>query len=338
MTHPATPPLLSLCIPTFNRGRYLSRDRTVLRRGGVFGCQFAAAQRGRGLHRQHRQLAGSTRRTAMNRATVVGADGFIGRRLLAHLRQLGWDCRAPARDDCDFIRAGDLGTVFYCAGLTADFARRPHDTVHADVGLLNDVLAQADFDALVYLSSTRLYDGTPRIRRRRGRRGHTAFARPGAAAPSLRPLEGARRVALPPGERRPRPDRPACLRLHRRDDDADGFLGRLLARLRAPDRGPMLDVDSSAEAARDYVHVDDVLDALVAIASRGTRPLYNVAGGINVANRQLFARLGDLAGCELRALRHGLVPCPGPDLDRAHAQRVRLAAPSPARTAAGAPR
>ena len=37
MTHPATPPLLSLCIPTFNRGGYLaSRDRTVLRRGCVF--------------------------------------------------------------------------------------------------------------------------------------------------------------------------------------------------------------------------------------------------------------------------------------------------------------
>ena len=39
MTHPATPPLLSLCIPTFNRGRYLaSLDGTVLRRGCVIGA------------------------------------------------------------------------------------------------------------------------------------------------------------------------------------------------------------------------------------------------------------------------------------------------------------
>ena len=38
MTHPATP-VLSLCIPTFNRGRYLaSLDGTVLRRGCTFGA------------------------------------------------------------------------------------------------------------------------------------------------------------------------------------------------------------------------------------------------------------------------------------------------------------
>jgi len=39
MTHPAPSPLLSLCIPTFNRGRYLaSLDGTVLRRGCTFGA------------------------------------------------------------------------------------------------------------------------------------------------------------------------------------------------------------------------------------------------------------------------------------------------------------
>ena len=38
---------------------------------------------------------------------------------LTHLRGLGWDCSAPARDDQRFVD-GRLGTVFYCAGLTAD--------------------------------------------------------------------------------------------------------------------------------------------------------------------------------------------------------------------------
>ena len=248
----------------------------------------------------------------MNRATVIGADGFIGQRLLAHLRQLGWDCRAPARDDCNFICAGDLGTVFYCAGLTADFARRPHDMVHAHVSLLNDVLALSDFDALVYLSSTRLYDGRP------GFAGaevdeDTPLTLDPAQPRHLYDLSKALGESLcrQVSGGRARIARLACVYTGT-DDDADGFLDTLLARLRAPDRGPMLNVDSPAEAERDYVHIDDVLDALVAIASRGTRPLYNVAGGINVANRQLFARLGDLAGCELRALRDGLVPSPAP--------------------------
>jgi len=248
----------------------------------------------------------------MNRATVIGADGFIGQRLLAHLRQLGWDCGAPARDDCNFICAGDLGTVFYCAGLTADFARRPHDMVHAHVSLLSDVLALSDFDALVYLSSTRLYDGRP------GFAGaevdeDTPLTLDPAQPRHLYDLSKALGESLcrQASGGRARIARLACVYTGT-DDDADGFLDTLLARLRAPDRGPMLNVDSPAEAERDYVHIDDVLDALVAIASRGTRPLYNVAGGINVANRQLFARLGDLAGCELRALRDGPVPSPAP--------------------------
>ena len=71
------------------------------------------------------------------RATVVGAAGFIGSRLMSHLRGLEWDCSAPSRDDQGFVD-GRLGTVFYCAGLTADFADRPHDTVRAHTGLLNE--------------------------------------------------------------------------------------------------------------------------------------------------------------------------------------------------------
>ena len=171
---------------------------------------------------------------------------------------------------------------------------------------------EADFDALVYLSSTRLYDGSP------GFAGgevdeDTPLALDPAQPRHLFDLSKALGESLcrQASGGRARIARLSCV-YSGGDDDADGFLGTLLARLRAPDRGPLLDVDSSAEAARDYVHVDDVLEALIAIASRGTRPLYNVAGGVNVANRQLFARLGELAGCELRALRDGPVPCPAP--------------------------
>ncbi len=249
--------------------------------------------------------------TTTARATVIGAGGFIGRRLVAHLRREGWDCFAPARDVRGFP-GDDLGTVFYCAGLTADYARRPHDTVRAHATLLNEVLAEGDYDALVYLSSTRLYDGRP------------GFA--GASVDEDTPL------ALDPSQPRHLFDLSKALgeslcrqasggraRIARlscvysgAEDDADGFLGTLLSRVRAADRGAVLEIDSSAEAARDYVHVDDAVEALVAIATHGTRPLYNVAAGVDVANSELFARLGELAGCELRALRGEPVPCPAP--------------------------
>lgn len=246
----------------------------------------------------------------MTLATVIGAGGFIGRRLAAHLREHGWDCRAPDRGSKDFMLR-PLGTVFYCAGLTADFARRPHDTVRAHVELLNDVLEHGAFDSLVYLSSTRLYDG------RLGSDGavvdeDTPLALDPAQPRHLFDLSKALGESLCRQDSfgRARIARIACV-YSGGADDVDGFLGTLLARLRAPDRGPVLEVDSSADAARDYVHVDDVVEALVAIASRGTRPLYNVAGGVNVSNRELFSRLGALAGCELRARRDGPMPAAG---------------------------
>jgi hypothetical protein len=74
--------------------------------------------------------------------------------------------------------------------------------------------------------------------------------------------------------------------------------------------------------------VDDVVTALVAIATRGTQPLYNVAGGINVGNAQLFARLGELSGRELRALRADR-PTPPPVSRSSGCGRIRLAAAGP---------
>ena len=37
-----------------------------------------------------------------------------------------WDVYAPAKGDPELLER-DLGTVFYCAGLTADYDRRPFD-------------------------------------------------------------------------------------------------------------------------------------------------------------------------------------------------------------------
>ena len=82
--------------------------------------------------------------------TVLGASGYIGSRLVAHLRAQGHTVWAPARGDAE-VFTRPLGHVMYCVGLTADFRTRPFDTVDAHVGLLAEVLRRAQFDSLLYL-------------------------------------------------------------------------------------------------------------------------------------------------------------------------------------------
>jgi len=90
-------------------------------------------------------------------ATIIGASGFVGRRLQARLTSEGWDVFAPDKGDTSLF-GRDMGVVFYCAGLTADYDRRPFDTVEAHATLVSALARAGRFEQLIYLSSTRLYD------------------------------------------------------------------------------------------------------------------------------------------------------------------------------------
>ena len=93
------------------------------------------------------------------------------------------------------------------------------------------------------------------------------------------------------------------------DYDADGVCSTALL-VRAL-RGLGADVDwYLPDRASDGYGLGEA--TVASLATRGTRPLYNVASGTNIANRELFTRLGKLAGCELRGVRAGPVPCPAP--------------------------
>ena len=238
--------------------------------------------------------------TSERHATLIGGNGYIGRHLEARLRNEGWSCWVPQRDDPQLWRR-ELGHVFYCAGLTADFSVRPFDTVEAHTSLLNRVLRETQFESLVYLSSTRLYDSLGDI--------DATEALPLALAPDnprhLYDLSKALGESLchVAGRGRARVARLSCV--WGEPPDAQGFLPALMQRVivnrkapGAPAR-PRVSIDSSPHLARDYVHIDDVLDALVALATRAESVVYNVASGHNLSNAQLFERLTAASGCEL---------------------------------------
>ena len=91
------------------------------------------------------------------KATVIGAHGFIGRHLVMEFKRRGWACRPLGRVSREELGEDHLGHVVYCAGVTSDFLARPWDTVTAHVAGIREVVEYANYNSLLYLSSTRVY-------------------------------------------------------------------------------------------------------------------------------------------------------------------------------------
>jgi nucleoside-diphosphate-sugar epimerase len=150
------------------------------------------------------------------------------------------------------------------------------------------VLRAGRFERIVYLSSTRLYDGLPK-------------ADVDEAEPLVFDPADPRRVydlskalgenlIITRADGRGRVARLA--NVYDWTDGAPGFLSEWLIRARS-ERD--LALDSSPAVARDYIHLDDVVAALIALAAAPEPAIVNVASGDRVANRQIaevFAEAG----------------------------------------------
>lgn len=239
--------------------------------------------------------------------TVLGAGGFVGRRLAASLRAAGHRVYTPARGDAGLFER-PLGRLVYCAGLTADYAARPFDTVQAHVGLLARVLQEASFEHIVYLSSTRLYDSL-------GEHGGAPVTED--AALLLDPRQGRHLYDLSKalGENlclNASAGRGAVARLSCVYDWTAGAPGFLSEWLQRAGREKDLCIDSASGIVRDYIHLDDVIAALAAMAARRSAGIVNVASGEQVSNAELaevFQRHGWSVRLARDSARERRAPC-----------------------------
>jgi UDP-glucose 4-epimerase len=217
----------------------------------------------------------------MTNYTIIGAGGFVGRHVLARLRAEGIQPFCPVRDDPG-LWDRDLGRIFYCAGLTGDYRSRPFATVEAHVALLARLLEQARFERIVYLSSTRLY-------------GNQAGAKGLENLPIQVDSGNAEHIyelSKLLGEN---------LALHRSDgrgmvarlsyvfgwdEGAEGFLSDWLLAARTKRD---LTFDSSPGFARDYIHVEDVAEALKLMLDSPATGIVNVARGETIDNASIGA-------------------------------------------------
>lgn len=228
----------------------------------------------------------------MSLFTIFGGRGFIGRHIANALKNADQPVMLPNRGD-DPAGLGKLGHVIYCIGLTADFRERPHDTMEAHVAYLSKILQSADFESLLYLSSTRIYDGA-----RRGSEEMMLSVDPWSPNDlyNLSKLSGEALCLNHPNPR----VRVARLSnvygpaMFSPGDKNQNFLGSIVHDAVVQGR---IVLQTSAGSSKDYIHISDVVRALAMIAIDGEERLYNVASGTAVSHEQLLDRLSEITGC-----------------------------------------
>jgi nucleoside-diphosphate-sugar epimerase len=225
--------------------------------------------------------------------TILGASGFVGRHLLARLRADGVPCDAPTRDAADIFER-PLGHVIYAIGLTSDFRSRPLDTVEAHVCLLRHLIAAGNFDSLTYLSSTRVYAGST----------DTRELAPLAVNPNdpgdlynLSKLMG-ESLCLHGGHPLARVARLSNIVGLR--DSPDSFIDQLL------DEGARtgaITLHTALSSRKDYLHIEDAVTQILAIARSDATGIFNVAHGTGVDN-------GTIAECLAAAFGYRVTVAP----------------------------
>lgn len=210
--------------------------------------------------------------------TVVGAGGFIGTALADRLQANGHTVERVGRGADLFSRP--LGHLIYAAGITADFRRKPAETVDAHVNLLLSILRHSDFNSLLYLSSTRVY--------RRSKCGEES------ALLSCIPEdpEDLYNLSKALGESlclsNPRSD----IRVVRLANVIGGgstspsFFAMLLDEAQIY---KCLRIESAPNSAKDYITLQDVLMVLPEIAIHGRERVYNLASGVMISNAEIAA-------------------------------------------------
>jgi len=211
--------------------------------------------------------------------TIFGASGFIGSHLVAYLEAQGHEVYSVPREVQHIPRDKDLGAIIYCVGLTADYRGKPYQTVEAHVSLLSYILQNLNYSSLLYLSSTRVYQGS-----KEGKENSDVTVNSSHLGDiyNLSKLLG-ESICLNTTHKIVRVARLSNVfgkGMHR-----DNFLWDIT---RHAASNQQIHLRTSIQSEKDYISVGEAVPLLQQISTNGIHKIYNVATGVNTSTKQII--------------------------------------------------
>lgn len=220
--------------------------------------------------------------------TVIGSNGFIGSHVVKYLSNAGNSVNCIDRNTIEQIE--DLGHAIYCIGVTADFRKKPFETVDAHICVLSKILQQAHFESFTYLSSTRIYR-------------HCQSTKEDSELTIIpHELESLYDISKVMGEN-------LCINSGKKnvkivrlsnvvgvDRSAGNFLSEVILK---GIREGAVEFNGSPESSKDYVDINDVCRVLKLVATEGKYLCYNLASGLSLRNIEIATILEKNIGCKI---------------------------------------
>ena len=221
--------------------------------------------------------------------TIFGGHGFIGSHMCRCLEKDGLHYQVVGRQDS--LPVGNLGNVYYCAGVTADFRSRPFDTISGHVSTLSNVLENGEYTSFIYLSSARIY------------RHAQVTTEEGSFLIDPCDPENLVDISKLAGEA-------LCLSMNDKnirivrlsnvfgnDFFSKMFLTEIIGSALVKKE---IYLRAALNSSKDFVDVESAVNVIRRISKNGKHRLYNIASGYNISHKEIAYKLRELTGCTLR--------------------------------------
>ena len=220
--------------------------------------------------------------------TILGAKGFIGGELFAHLQKNGHECFTPEIRE-ESIEGIDLGHVIYSVGVP-NFMERPYHAVDAHVCKLKNILERSNFESLTYFSGGRVYLKSESTREEQNL--------------TLNPLDrndlyGISKImgeSLCIASQNPKVHIVRLTNVTGNNFTSHLFLPSIIRDAVTKNK---IKVFSALSSKKDYVYIDDVLDLIPKIAVQGKNKIYNIASGKNIESGKIIEKISKITGCNV---------------------------------------